>query len=88
MRFFYSFKITLLIVAFLFVTLVVIFGLLSPASGEQAEKTYVLTVKKWGYRQNTAVIMAGGTVTFSHRETGVGIAVSSAPDFLERRAKL
>lgn len=84
MRFFHSFKITLLIVAFLFVTLVVIFGLLSPASGEQAEKTYVLTAGKWGDRQNTAVIMAGGTVTFSHRETGVGIAVSSAPDFLER----
>lgn len=84
MRFFHSFKITLLIVAFLFVTLVVIFGLLSPASGEQPEKTYVLTAGKWGDRQNTAVIMAGGTVTFSHRETGVGIAVSSAPDFLER----
>lgn len=83
MRFFHSFKITLLIVAFLFVTLVVIFGLLSPASGEQAEKTYVLTAGKWGNRQNTAVIMAGGTVTFSHRETGVGIAVSSTPNFLE-----
>jgi subtilisin family serine protease len=83
-KFFLSFKIKLLIAVFLFISLSVVFGSPLSASAEQAEKTYILTAGKWGKQQNTAAIMAGGTVTFSHGETGVGIVVSSVPDFLEK----
>ncbi len=84
MKFFHNFKVSLIISVFLFVSLSVVFGSFSSASGEEAEKTYILTAGKWGKQQNAAAIMAGGMVTFSHGETGVGIVVSSAPDFLER----
>ena len=84
MNFFHNFKINLIVSVFLFISLLVVFGSFSSASGEEAEKTYILMAGKWGKKQNTAAIKAGGTVTFSHGETGVGIAVSSAPDFLEK----
>lgn len=84
MKLFHNFKINLIISVFLFISLSVVFGSFSSASGEEAEKTYILTAGKWGKQQNAAVITAGGTVTFSHGEIGVGIVVSSAPDFLEK----
>ncbi len=79
-----SSKIKLFVAVFLFISLSVVFSSLSSASGEEAEKTYILTAGKWGKQQDTAAIMAGGTVVFSHGETGIGIVVSSVPDFLER----
>ncbi len=47
--------------------------------------TYVLTTTgTWGGLQDSAVAAAGGTVTFSHAGTGIGIVQSLAPDFLKR----
>lgn len=83
MKFFHGFRIKLLIAAFLFVALAAFSGSLAPASGEEVENTYILTAGKWGKKQNTEVVKSGGAVTFSHGETGIGVAVSSAPDFLE-----
>lgn len=45
---------------------------------------YVLTAEEWKNAQTNAVKQAGGTVKFSHKKSGVGIAKSSAPDFLDR----
>lgn len=84
MKFFFNFKIKLMIAVFLFISLSVVFGSLSLASGPEAERTYILTAGRWGQQQDAATTMAGGTVTFRHGETGVGIVVSSAPDFLEK----
>ncbi len=84
MKFFYGFRFKLLISAFLIVALVVVIGVFSPISGEDAQNTYILTAGKWGNKQNRAVVKAGGAVTFSHAATGVGVAVSSAPDFLKK----
>lgn len=57
---------------------------LPSASGAQAEQTYVLTAAQWGDAQNAAVNEAGGVVTFSHHDGGIGLATSSDPDFLDR----
>jgi subtilisin family serine protease len=54
------------------------------AASQQGNQTYVLTAGKWGNAQNEAVRLAGGTVTFSHDKSGIGIATSSSPDFLSR----
>lgn len=56
----------------------------SVVSAKQAEQSYVLSANQWGSAQTAAVAAAGGTVTFSHAEGGVGIATSSQPDFLAR----
>jgi subtilisin family serine protease len=42
----------------------------------------VLTAGNWKAKQTAAVEQAGGTVTFSHEQSGIGIATSSNPDFL------
>jgi subtilisin family serine protease len=55
----------------------------APASA-QSFKTYVLTAAKWSAEQDAAVAAAGGTVTFSHGKTGIGVATSPYPDFLKR----
>jgi len=46
-----------------------------------AQQTYVLTARAWGPAQVAAVAAAGGTVVYGHDGAGVGIAVSSAPNF-------
>jgi subtilisin family serine protease len=76
-------RIIFLIGAFLFIALAAIVSL-PPSSGAQGEKTYVLTAAQWGDKQDAAVIAAGGTVTFKHGKTGIGIATSTIPDFLDR----
>jgi lantibiotic leader peptide-processing serine protease len=53
-------------------------------AGAQAIKTYVLMASHWGTAQDAAVAAAGGTVTFSHSQTGIGMATSEAPGFLKR----
>lgn len=45
---------------------------------------YVLVSNKWTSAQTAAVEAAGGTVLFSHGGSGIGVATSSAPDFLSR----
>ncbi|MBE0658725.1 MAG: S8 family serine peptidase [Bryobacteraceae bacterium] len=49
-----------------------------------AQKSYVLQAPRWGAAQVKAVTGAGGTVVFGHNGAGVGVATSSAPDFLDR----
>lgn len=53
-----------------------------PATADE----YVLTAKKWGKKQTDAVLAAGGIVTYSHAGTGIGVASSSNPDFLQAAA--
>jgi subtilisin family serine protease len=50
-------------------------------SAALAQQSYVLTANAWGPDQAAAVAAAGGTVAFGHDGAGVGVAVSSAPDF-------
>jgi subtilisin family serine protease len=51
------------------------------ASGDGGS-TYLLTAGKWNKGKTRVVERAGGTVIFSHRASGIGIATSDDPDFL------
>jgi hypothetical protein len=62
--------------------LVVAVALASFASASATD--YVLSSNKWTSAQTAAVQAAGGTVLFSHGKSGIGVATSTAPDFLER----
>ena len=62
--------------------LVVAVALASLASA--SADNYVLVSNKWTSTQTAAVQAAGGTVVFSHGKSGLGLATSSAPDFLSR----
>lgn len=70
-----------------FIVTGVLFALLifRPApAGAQFSQTYVLMANEWSAEQDAAVAAAGGTVSFSHRQTGVGVVTSPYPDFLSR----
>ncbi len=74
-----------LIVAFAVAAIATAIFLFRPYSADaQAIKTYVLMANEWGVAQDAAVAVAGGTVTFSHSPTGIGIATSGSPGFLKR----
>lgn len=74
-----------LLVAFAVAVIATAIFLFRPAhAGAQAIKTYVLMADQWGVVQDAAVAVAGGTVTFSHSQTGIGVATSGAPGFLKR----
>jgi subtilisin family serine protease len=45
---------------------------------------YVLMSGRWDRAQSDAVAAAGGTVTFAHGKTGIGMASSEDPAFAER----
>lgn len=62
--------------------LVVAVALASFASASATD--YVLSANKWTNAQSAAVAAAGGTVVFSHGQSGIGLATSDAPDFLSR----
>ena len=62
--------------------LVVAVALASFASASATD--YVLMSGKWTSAQTAAVQAAGGTVLFSHGNSGIGVATSTAPDFLSR----
>ena len=49
-----------------------------------AAEQYVLQAGKWGASQKAAVEAAGGTVSWGHGKSGIGVVTSVAPDFLER----
>jgi subtilisin family serine protease len=58
----------------------------SPAFGKArggGSSSYVLSAGKWKRAQTRAVERAGGTVVFGHEGSGIGMATSSNPDFLE-----
>jgi subtilisin family serine protease len=65
-------------------SVVALLAALSLPSTALAQQTYVLTANAWGPEQAAAVSAAGGTVVFGHDGAGVGVAVSSAPDFAVR----
>lgn len=79
---------TLRIVALLTLLLCTAIGVLvkSLPSKVQAQtnQTYVFTAGQWGDSQAAAIAAADGVVTFSHRQSGVAVVASGAPDFLER----
>ena len=53
------------------------------ASATAADQSYVLQAGgRWSDAQTRAVRAAGGTVTFSHGDTGIGVATSANPNFL------
>ena len=49
-----------------------------------AGKGYIVSAAHWGQVQQEAVRAAGGTVTFGHDGTGLGVVTSDAPDFAAR----
>src|SRR5512139_3961555 len=53
-------------------------------AGAQSEQTFVLTADQWGVAQDAAVALAGGRVSFSHGQSGIGVATSGSPGFLKR----
>jgi subtilisin family serine protease len=72
------------IMVLVFATVAISISSLPSASGAQVEQAYVLMAGQWDDAKNAAVNEAGGVVTFSHPDTGIGIVRSSAPDFLDR----
>jgi subtilisin family serine protease len=53
------------------------------AQSALADQSFVLQAAgKWSDAHTRAVQAAGGTVTFSHGETGIGVATSANPNFL------
>ncbi len=62
--------------------LVVAVALASLASASATD--YVLMSGTWTSAQTAAVQAAGGTILFSHGKSGIGVATSTAPDFLSR----
>jgi lantibiotic leader peptide-processing serine protease len=69
-------RLAVLAVAFLFGAFA------TPATA--AGRGYVVSASQWGPVQDAAVRAAGGTVTFGHEGTGLGIVESDAPDFAVR----
>jgi lantibiotic leader peptide-processing serine protease len=68
-----------------FIRISVLVGAVALASSASASATdYVLSSGKWTSAQTAAVQAAGGTVIFSHGKSGIGMATSTAPDFLAR----
>ena len=54
------------------------------AQSALADQSYVLQAAgKWSNAQTRAVQAAGGTVTFSHGETGLGVATSANANFMK-----
>jgi subtilisin family serine protease len=73
----------LLFAAFAVAAIVAAVFVFRPApAGAQSFESYVLTANAWGPAQDAAVAAAGGSVTFSHRKTGIGVVTSASPDFL------
>lgn len=82
MRFLFKPK-SLIFAAFAVVAIVTAVFVFRPAAvGAQSFQAYVLTANEWGVAQDAAVAAAGGSVTFSHRKCGIGVATSASPDFL------
>jgi subtilisin family serine protease len=84
MKRFYNIRVIALIMVLLVAAVAISVKSLPSASGAQAEQGYVLTAGQWGPEEDDAVSAAGGVLTFSHRQTGIGIAISADPAFLDR----
>ena len=54
------------------------------SNGAYEPKTYVLSAGQWEQNQNNAVNAAGGTIVFSHRQTGIAVITSDNPNFLDQ----
>jgi len=59
-------------------------ALLSPAAAIAQDNDYVLVAPHWGAKQTAAVEAAGGTVIWGHAGSGIGMASSSSPSFLDQ----
>lgn len=60
--------------------------LVIPATAAAQSTDYVLTAPHWGAKQTAAVEAAGGTVVWGHGDSGIGMASSSNPSFLDEVA--
>lgn len=83
MKSFYRIRIILLLAVLLFVALAIAPRPLPSPVSAQTDQTYILTASRWSGAQTAAVTSAGGTLTFSHGRSGIGIATSSSPTFLD-----
>ena len=59
-------------------------ALLSPAAAIAQDNDYVLVAPHWGAKQTAAVEAAGGTVIWGHAGSGIGMASSTNPSFLDQ----
>lgn len=55
----------------------------SVVAGVTPAGSYLLSASKWSSKQTKAVEKAGGTVVWSHGKTGIGVATSDNPEFLD-----
>jgi subtilisin family serine protease len=84
MRGFFNRK-NLLVVGFLAASILVAGFIFRPAPvSAQSFQTYVLMANKWNAEQDAAVAASGGTVSFRHGKTGIGVVTSPYSDFLSR----
>ncbi|MGE0454800.1 MAG: S8 family serine peptidase [Vicinamibacteria bacterium] len=63
---------------------IAVVAMLGALSADAAPKSYVVSAPGWGQDQAAAVQAAGGTVTFSHDGTGLGVVSGDAADFADR----
>jgi len=64
--------------------LLVCLSILAPAAAIAQDDGFVLVAPHWGAQQTAAVEAAGGAVVYGHPTSGIGLATSTAPDFLDR----
>jgi subtilisin family serine protease len=74
--------VSLFILLLAIAAILVSFNNRSVSAQSSGPRSYVLTAKNWGAKQNEAVALAGGTVTYSHGKSGFALATSSNPNFL------
>src|ERR1051325_1706374 len=72
----------LLLLIFAFAAMMVSFDNRSVSAQSGGPRSYVLSAAKWGDKQNQAVALAGGTVTYSHAKSGFAVVTSTNPNFL------
>jgi subtilisin family serine protease len=68
-------------------TLVALLAVSSVAAAQESRSYVLQAAGKWTGAHTQAVLAAGGTLTFSHDNTGLGIVTSANPDFAAQAAR-
>ena len=68
--------------------LVALLAVSSVAAAQDGRSVVLQAAGKWTGAHTQAVLAAGGSLTFSHEDTGIGIVTSVNPDFAARAAAL
>lgn len=64
--------------------LLVCLSIVAPATAIAQDDGFVLVAPHWGAKQTATVEAAGGTVVYGHPSSGIGLATSTAPGFLDQ----